>query len=252
MACYLVRPINFTVISSQSAATNPADNLNNDYPNMVWRSTSTTSVLLEVRIEAGDEWDFVGLVGANLYGADSIRLAYSGSLSTVRNDPSYVRTMNVSGAVNSDTNLVFHAADAVRSGGYFRLEFTLSGNPNAFVQAQRLVIGKRVQADGIDVGSDFNFEDTSRVSEYRGIQIVDAFDAKQSWKFSISNVKTADYNVKWRAMLKAASGKPVLFIPDTENGGHNQESVFGRIQGQTNAGLSASDQYKINLYIREV
>ena len=135
---------------------------------------------------------------------------------------------------------------------FIRLDFTLSGNPNPHVQAKRLVIGKRLDGDGVDVGADFNIEDTSRISDYRGIQISDPFDAKDSWKFSVGYVKATDYNTKWRNFIKGALGKAVLFIPDTLNAAHNQEAVFGRLQGPTNAGLITGDAYKVNLYIREV
>jgi hypothetical protein len=251
MATYLIHPLNLTFSSSQSGASTPASNLNVDYPNMVWRSTSATGAFLEFSLDSALPWDFIGLVGASLFAADTVRIRAASTQAGVTTAPAYDTTFSVSGTANSDFNLAFHAPVTVRTLSYFRLDFTLSGNPNAFVQAQRLVVGKRVEADGIDVGAEFNFEDTSRISDYRGIQISDPFDAKQSWKFSVSNVKVDDYNTNWRSFLKAASGKGVLFIPDTVNGQHSQESVFGRIQGQTNAGLMASDQYKVNLYIRE-
>lgn len=252
MATILVHPLNLTFTGSQSAANAPASNLNVDYPNMVWKSTSTTGAFLAFQLDAALEWDFIGLVGSGLFAADTIRIRAASTLANVTTAPGYDVTFNVTGTANGDFNLAYHTPAAVRTLRYFRLDFTLAGNPYPFVQAQRLVVGKRVEADGIDIGADFNFEDTSRVSDYRGIQLVDPFDAKQSWKFSVSNVKVPDYNVKWRSFLKTARGKAVLFIPDTESNGHNQESVFGRIQGQTNAGLVASDQYKVNLYIREV
>lgn len=249
---YLVRPYNFTVTGSQSAASAPASNLNVDYPNMVWRSTGTTGAYVAIALDASLSWDFVGLVGVNLFGADTIRIRAAGSAANVTASPAYDETFKVTGTENEDFNLAYHLPATAMTHRYIRLDFTLSDNPNAFVQVQRLVIGKRLEGEGIDVGADFNFEDTSRITEYRGIQISDPFDAKQSWKFSISNVKATDYNSKWKPFLKASSGKAVLFIPDTFTGAHSQEAVFGRIQGQTNGSLESGDTYKVNLYIREV
>lgn len=252
MATYLIRPLNVTFTNSQSAASTPASNLNVDYPNMVWRSTGATGAFLEFSLDAALPWNFIGLVGATLFGPDSIRVRAAATQAAVTTAPVLDTTFTVTGTANGDINLPFLAPAIDRTLRFFRLDFTLSGNPNAFVQAQRLVIGKRIEADGIDVGADFMFEDTTRVTDYRGIQIADPFDTKQSWKFSISNVKLQDFNLNWRSFLKSANGRGVLFLPDTANGGHNQESVFGRVQGQTNAGLMASDQYRINLYVREV
>jgi hypothetical protein len=252
MATILVHPYNLTFTASQSAATNPASHLNVDYPNMVWKSTSSTGAYVTFQLDSALPWNFVGLVGANLFGADTIRVRAASSAAQVTSAPQYDQTFKVTGTEDANFNLAYLATNADRTLRFFRLDFTLTGNPNAFVQAQRLVVGKRLEADGIDIGSDLNFEDPSRVSEYRGIQIVDSFDVKQSWKFAISNVPSIDYNQQWRSFIKQNSGKGLLFIPDTLSGFHNQESVFGRIQAQTNGSVISNDKYKVNLYIREV
>lgn len=252
MSLILVQPHNFTVLSSQSAATAPASNLNVDYPNMVWKSTSTTDAFIEIRLDPSASWDFIGLVGANLVATDTVRIRSAGNQANLTASPSYDMMFNVLGTLNSDFNLAYHLPSSAKSHRFIRLDFSAANNPNGSLQAKRLVIGRRLDGDGVDVGADFNIEDTSRISDYRGIQISDPFDAKDSWKFSVGYVKKDDYNTKWRSFIKSALGKAVLFIPDTLNNSHNQEAVFGRLQGPTNAGLITGDAYKVNLYIREV
>ncbi|WBY16633.1 hypothetical protein PF049_00215 [Erythrobacteraceae bacterium WH01K] len=252
MATYLINTLPFDISESDEQATNPASNLNNDFPNMVWKSNGRTGAHVNVRVDVDAEWDTVALYDCNLQAGDTVRLRAANSPATTVSDPLIDQTLTVDGETGESGNLVFYHGGAIRGLNNVRLDITFAaGNPATEVQASRLIVGIRLEADGIDVGSDFNFEDPSRIENYRGIQIVDAYDMKQSWKFSISNVDSVDFVKNWRSFLRANNGKTILFIPDTVNGLHHQESILGRIQGQTNAGLVSSDTYRINLYIRE-
>ena len=108
MALILVHPYNLTVLASQSAATAPASNLNVDYPNMVWKSTGTTGAFIEVRLDSSLSWDFIGLVGANLFAADAVRIRSATSQANLTASPAYDQTFNVTGTANSDYNLAYH------------------------------------------------------------------------------------------------------------------------------------------------
>jgi hypothetical protein len=254
MAVVICAPRAFTVQSSNNSTTAPATNLNLDHPSMVWRSSNLTSVQITVQLPAGS-WDTVCLSGTNLRATDTIRIRAAATAAATTSSPTYDSTAlpAFSGAANSGGNTSLILTPAVRTETFIRIDITSTGNPATYVEARRLVIGKRIEEDGIDLNAEHSFEDNSQRTEYRNFETVDPYDTKTSWKFSIGYIKEASYWSNWFPLLRdAGTKKGVLSIPDSQSAYLQSEAVFGRITSSAKGSAVSSDYYKLELYVREI
>lgn len=254
MATVLCSPRIFAVSSSTSASNAPASNLNLDHPSMVWRSANLTSVQITVQLGAGS-WDTIALVKNNLRATDTVRIRAASTAAATTSGPAYDsgNLSAFSGTANSLGSMTLLTLSGVRTETFIRIDITSTGNPAGFVEAARLIIGKRIEEDGIDQNADHNFEDTSQNTPYRGFDAIDPFDVKTSWKFTIGYIKEASYWQNWFPFLRdVGMKKAVLFVPDRDSAYLQSETVFGRVTSMAKGNPVSSDYYKLELYIREI
>lgn len=254
MATVLCSPRSFTISSSNSATSAPASNLNLDHPSMVWRSSNLTTVQITVQLGAGS-WDTVALVKHNLRATDTVRIRAATSASNTTAAPTYDSgTLSAfSGGGNTGGSMTLLTLSAARTETFIRIDITSTGNPANYVEAARLVVGKRIEEDGIDLNAEHTFEDTSQSTPYRGFEAIDPFDVKASWKFTIGYIKEVNYWLNWYPFLRdVGMKKAVLFVPDRDSAYLQTESVFGRITSMAKGSPVSSDYYKLELYVREI
>ena len=255
MTAVFCAPTSFSVASGSEGAVAPARNLNTDPMGLVWRSTGLLGVQLTISL-ADPSFDTVALVGSNLRAGDTIRVRAGSSASVVAGEtdllldatvPAWTGTAPTSGAL---TVLVL---DAPIAASFVRLDLTSSGNPDGYVEASRLIIGKRVQADGIDIGCEQTFEDGSDVQEGLGFTTVDEYRVRIGWKVSVSGVKEADYWAKWFPFLRSIGRhKGFLFLPDSESDHVQTQAVFGRMANSAKGSAKSSDFTIIDMTILSV
>ncbi|MFX4084043.1 hypothetical protein N6H05_23890 [Sphingobium sp. WTD-1] len=254
MPTIMCAPRNFAVSSSNSASNAPASNLNLDHPSMVWRSSNLTSVQITVQLGAGS-WDTIALVKNNLRATDTVRIRAANSASNTTASPTYDsgNLSAFSGSSNSAGSLTLLTLSGARTETFIRIDITSTGNPAGYVEAARVVIGKRLEEDGIDLNAEHSFEDTSQSTQYRGFEAIDPFDVKPSWKVTIGYVKEANYWTNWYPLLRdVGMKKAVLFLPDRDSAYLQSENLFGRITSMAKGSPVSSDYFKLELYVREI
>lgn len=254
MAVVICAPRNFAIVSSNSASNAPASSLNLDHPSMVWRSANLTTVYVTVQLTAGT-WDTIAFIKSNLRSTDTIRVRAANSAANTTASPAYDsgNLPAYTGLGNDAGNMSLITLSLARSETFVRIDITSSGNSAGYVEASRLVIGKRVEGDGIDLNAEHTFEDTSQTTTYRGYDAVDPFDVKTSWKFTISYIKEALYWLNWFPLLREIGlKKAILFVPDSSSTYLQNEAVFGRIVSAAKGSPVSSDFYKLELYVREI
>jgi len=142
---------------------------------------------------------------------------------------------------------------SARTETFIRIDITSTGNPAGFVEAARLIVGKRIEEDGIDLNAEHTFEDSSQTTAYRGFEAIDPFEVKTSWKFTVGYIKEPSYWQNWYPFLREVGmKKAVLFVPDRDSAYLQSETVFGRITSMAKGSPVSSDYYKLELYVREI
>ncbi|PZU12114.1 MAG: hypothetical protein DI606_10560 [Sphingobium sp.] len=191
----------------------------------------------------------------NLRATDTVRIRAASSAANTTASPTYDSgtIAAFTGGGNSAGSLTLLTISAPRTETFIRIDITSTGNGAGYVEAARLVVGKRIEEDGIDLNAEHTFEDASQTTSYRGYDAVDPFDTKTSWKFTIGYIKEVSYWLNWFPFLRdVGNKKAVLFVPDNASAYLQSEAVFGRIMSAAKGSPVSSDFYKLELYVREI
>ena len=218
MSAILCLPLAFTVSANTGwSALTPVTNLNIDEPGMVARSTGNTASFT-VNLGSSQSIDTVALVGSNLPSSATVTVTAGGY-----NSGSTAAYTGVKDA-ETTTKTILQFSPVTTS------TVTVQITSNAPIQIQRLVIGKRINTEGIDQGCTQSFEDQSVIEQGAGHTTVERFDVLTSWKAKMSWISDA----QWRSQFfpffrKAGQSRAVLFVPTADDPTTFQhEAVFGR------------------------
>lgn len=255
MSAVLVAPLRFNSIAANERGVAPAANLRVDEPGMVWRSADLTSVYLKMQLD-GSAWDTIALVGCNLRSTDTIRIRAGASSTVVDGTTSLTvdQTFNAwSGTSPTAGALSFKLLAAAVTSPFVRIDITSSANPSGYVQASRLVIGKRVITDGVSIGAEQTFEDMSNIEEGLGFTTVDEYGVRIGWKVTLEGISDAEYNNIWFPFLrKVGRNKGFVFIPDDNSPYTQTQSVFGRITSNAKGSSPVADYNAVELSILSI
>jgi hypothetical protein len=251
MSAVFVQPKKFTVSSASVTATGPAENMNQDSPGLVWRSNGLSGVYATVQLD-GSAWDAVALVKSNLRASDTIQIRAGASAAAVAGTSGLTLNQTISAYSGTDPAdggaiTICQLASPVTS-AFVRIDVTSTGNPAGYVQAQRLVIGLRVLADGLDLGAEWTPEDGSEVSNDRGFTSINPFGVRTILKLSLTALKESDYWAKWWPFLKSVGKqKAFLCIPDTDPTYLQNQSVFGFMSSSAKGTSISSDLMTVEI-----
>ncbi|KQO09442.1 hypothetical protein [Sphingomonas sp. Leaf242] len=244
MTAVFLNPKAFTVVTANQSATALAANLRQDEAGMVWRSSNLTTVYVTVQLD-GTAWDSVALVGSNLRASDTIRIRAGATAAIVDGSSSLTVDQTFaawSGTAPTNGALSFKLLGAAVTSPFVRIDITSTGNSAGYVQAKRLVIGKRVETDGVNIGAEQTFEDMSSVEEGLGYTTVDRYGVRIGWKVTLDGIKDATYNNDWYPFLRdVGRSKPFVFIPDDSSAYVQTQAVFGRVNSTAKGSSPASD-----------
>lgn len=205
MAAIFLAPLRFPSASfgGDTTANAPLTNLMMDHLGMVWRS-SAGSPVITLNL-ASTPIDSVVLWSTNMTAADSVRVRIGPNASGT--SPIYDQTFQGS------ANVLAFLANPVTT-GYLRLDFTrLSGAP--FTEVARLVVGDRIEADGISKDAEVSYDDQSVRYSGPNWMTVDEYSVLQTWKIKIEGL-TEDvfFGAGWHDFLiNVGEKRPFVFLP---------------------------------------
>lgn len=234
MTAMIVRPLGFTVSSNTGwVAANPVTNLNLDHSGLVARSTGTTASFT-VSLGSATSIDTVALIGSNLPSTATVTVTATGYASGA--------TAAYTGVKDAETTTktIFQFSPITTT--TVTVSITV---PSGTIEAQRLVIGKRVEIDGLDGTPEQTFDDQSVIDTGPGYTSVEEFNVLMSWKAKASWITDASWRSDWFPLLsRVGLKKPVLFVPVSEDPTRFQhEAVFGRFNS------IAKGEYAANRWI---
>ncbi|NML04265.1 hypothetical protein [Sphingomonas sp. G-3-2-10] len=248
MTALFVQPKPFTVVGS-SASVAPASNLNQDRPGLVWRTNGLSGIYSTVQLD-GSAWDTVALVNSNLRATDTIQIRAGASAAAVAGTSGLALNQTISaysGTTPASGNAIsIYQLPTPITSPFVRIDITSTGNPAGYVQAQRLVIGSRIEAAGLDLDTDWGLEDDA--SEDGGFVDADLYGTRVSIKPRVWGLSEADYWTKWFPMLRAiGKRKAILCIPDTDPAYLQNQAIFGRVTSSAKATYGSSDMMLVEL-----
>lgn len=216
MTAILVRPLPFNVGTNTGwMASNPVSFMNIDAPGLVARSTGG-SASFTINLGGSKTIDTVALIGSTLPSNATVKITATGYDSGPVS--AYV---GVKDEVFSTKTIIQFAPITVAT-----VTVTISA-PEAF-QCQRLVVGRRIETDGIDVGCERGFEDRSVVENGPGFTTIDQYDVLTKWKVKMSWISQEKWhNELFPLFARVGSSRPILFIPVNEPTRFQHEAVFG-------------------------
>ena len=248
MAAVLVAPLPFTALAANEQVTAPFANTRSDEPGFVWRTANLTTTYGKVQL-SGAEWDTFALVGSNLRATDTIRIRAGATSASVDGTAGLTvdQTFNAwSGVAPTGGALSFKLLTASVTSPFVRIDITSAGNPANYVQAGRLVLGKRVETDGVNVGAEQTFEDSSVVESGPGYTSVDRYNTRIGWKVTLEGITDAKYYTNWFPFLRSVGiTQAFVFIPDTDSPYIQNQAVFCRVTGSAAKGSSPVADYNI-------
>lgn len=249
----LVRPLPFTVTTSDAIATNPALNLAIDKPGLTFKNADTSPASPTIRIDLGTaavQYDTIALIGTNLVASDQVNIR----LSKTAGSPyaSNVTQPAFTGTVPEGTTAkCIRRLGATYTNRYVDIYITSA----APVEIQRLVIGKALPIgplSGVDLGAELTFVDPSPSSSGPGWETFEELPTVPQWKVTMSFIEGADFASEWFSFLsRVGRKKGFLFVPQTDDPTKWQtEAIFGRIRSDATGTVQSSQTQKVELTIR--
>lgn len=255
MTTILLAPKPFTVISANEQSIAPVKNMGVDEPGFVWRSNDLSSVTFKVLLD-GTAWDTFALVDNNLRSGDTIRIRAGASSTVVDGTTSLTvdQTFTAwSGTAPTGGALSFRVLGSTVTSAYVRIDITSGGNPAGYVQAARLAFGKRVVTDGVNIGANQTFEDTSVIEEGPGFTTVDEYGVRIGWEVGLEGITDANYNANWFPFLRAVGRKKAfVFIPDDASAYVQTQAMLARIVSSAKGTSPVADYNVVELKLLSV
>jgi len=241
-------PPNDSVIQSSNAVGDKAKWLLLDEPGLVARSPGQT--LTVTFATQAKPFDSIAVIGSTLRSLDTIRVRI-GSVADMSSGVMLDQTVRAwTGAAPIDKAISYIPLSLTYTAAFVRLDIVTSAET---VEASRIIIGKRIEVDGVDQGAEFTYQSGDAVTDGNGWTSVQDYRSRISWKANAGNVRRASYCADWAPFL-ARAGKHMgfLFIPQTESDALQVEAALMRHQQEAKVIDVTSERYRIEMQLLEV
>ena len=237
-----------TVVLSNAIDTAPAKRVLLDEPGLVARSAGNQ--LYFVFSTAGRAYDSIALIRTNLAATDTIRVRVG--MTPEMEGTVYVdQTVQAwSGAAPVDKALTYVPLGQVYSAPYVRVDITTAA---AFAEVSRILIGKRIEVDGVDRGAEFSYLSGSVVDDGPGWSSVEEARSRLSWKATAGNVSRVSYVSEWAPFLsRVGKHSAFLLVPQTDSDSIQVEAALVRHQDDAKPSDLTSNRYQIEMQLLEI
>lgn len=246
------KPVTILTPSEQSNA--PAANLLRDEPARVWRSNGLSNPSFVAQLDGG-QWDTFALVGNNLPASATIRLRGGSSAAVVNGSgaPLDVTFDAWAGMAPLDKATSFHLLESPVSHAFVRVDVSSPTNPDGYVQAAHLVIGKRVETDGVNIGAERAHTDGSLINDDGATTTIQERRRRRQWKVSVGPLTATAYYAEWdRFLYSVGKSRGYLYIQETDSPWCQSEAGFARNQVEAKSVRPSNNYAKIDLTLLEV
>lgn len=248
MSALFLSSVGYGVTANEQSVA-PARRMTLDEPGLVYRSTGNLATITATSDASLFIADSVAVTGARLLATDTIRVRAgsvpdmtSGVVADVTTQ-AWTGTSPIAGA----TCLI--ALPSPVMARYFRIDITTG---NTFVEISRLLIGRRIEVDGIDEGAVITFTSGSP-QEGPGWTTVLEQRTRLAWKANVGNIHRTLTFTSWAPFLSSVGTHAAfLFIPDTDTVDLQRQAALVRLQSNANLVEVTGDRYRVELNVLEV
>lgn len=243
MSALILKPEDFTI--NQSSGQNDSF-LKNDEPGLVWRTIGSHSFLIAELL--GSEINSIALAGTNLVHGDAIRIRFGYSLDSVTTGTSDIdSTIGIAtGKPVGGSSFVIYKMDDAHPFTHMSIEINATSNVDGYIDIARLIVGKSVNSDGIDVGAELSYSNDTN-------SYLDPKKTKPEWKVTISGLTEAiKFNIWHHLLFDLADQRGFLFVPCLESDYVQEQSIFGGISSTSKGSASNSDYWVLDLQIKSI
>ncbi len=244
MTALVLNPNDFSIVM---ATGDKPEFLLNDEPGLVWRTNNLGAITLVVELD-GQEIDTVALAGTNLLHGNTVRIRLGATQAEINSGtaPVDITTGIANGTPMIGNSFVIQKLDAPDAYLFMRLDIVATGNAVPYVDVSRLLIGKSVNCDGVDVGAELNYVNNTNSA-------LDPKRTKPLWKVTVSGFTEATKFGIWHPLLLDLGDQHgFLFVPYLEGDFVQEQAVFGFISTQSKGTASNSDYWVIDLQVQSI
>lgn len=233
MTALLVKPLSFTVVSATADALYPATNANYDENGLAWRYTGTiATIILDLGANL-PEYDTIALVGCNIDGGNTVTITGGNSTSGTGAYSTADIQFPLTATPGFGAKCIHYDPDLLSSKPrYVKIVINAPTTGDSYLQFNRIIIGKSVNAQGIDIDPEQSFLDQSVITEGPGYYMVDPYPVLPIWKASVSWQSDSSWRTAWVPFfVSVGMGQGFLFVPNLEAGmeAMQTEACFGRM-----------------------
>jgi hypothetical protein len=236
------------IVSSNAIATAPASRVLLDEPGLVARASGTLTITFDMQ---GQGYDTVAVIRHSLRAAQLVRVRIGPDASMglgVVFDQSFAAW---SGALPFDKAISYLPLPQVFNARYVTID--LIGSAGIEVEASRIIVGKRIETDGVDSGAQLNFASGSTVDDGPGWTTVGEQRSRITWTVNAGNVSRFAFNWEWAAFLhRVGKHTGFLFIPYDASESLQQQAALVRFKEDANVVDVTSNRFRVEMTLFEV
>jgi hypothetical protein len=237
-----------TIAAHNSQANAPADRVLLDEPGLVARAIGTLSLTFDL---GGRAFDSVAAIRHSLAATESIRIRV-GSVADMSSGVLLDTTAAPwSGAAPVGKAITYIALPGSYTAPFVRVDLVSSGaNP---VEVSRIIVGSRVEADGIDRGAQLAYASGSSVVDGDGWTTVGPQRSRINWQANVGNIARTYFYAKWAPFLnQVGKHEGFLFIPQTKSDALQHEAALVRLKEDAKIVDVTSDRNRVEMTLFEV
>lgn len=248
-AVFLAPPVvEPSIVSDTAQASAPASRVLLDEPGLVARGTGTLSVTFDMGSTA---YDTVAAIRNNLPAAATIRVRAASSADMTSGVVLDTTVQAWSGEAPTTKAISYIPLPAIYTERYVRVDLIAVGA--SLVEVSRIIIGKRIEVDGIDRGATQTAVSGSQVDDGPGWTTVGEARARKKWTANVGNIARLPYYREWAPFLdRMGKHTGFLFIPQTASIGLQQEAVLVRNADDPKVTDLSSERFQIEMSLFEV
>lgn len=247
MSAVFLHSLDF-IATADGADNAPASRLSLDEPGLTYRSNGNETIIT-LDCHAPVEMNAIALIRAKLEPTATIEVqAYNdGSFS----DPAlFVSQEAWSGIGRDDAAICYVPFPSTVTARYVRVTVRTT---RTIVEISRILVGKRIEVDGIDNNPELTHVSGSTVEDGPGWTTVGPQRTRLQWKANVGNVHRSDFYASWAPFLNR-TGKhgSFLFIPNTTSDALQQEACLVRHQQDAKTVPVTYSRYRVEMQLFEV
>jgi hypothetical protein len=234
--------------SSNAVATAPASRVLLDEPGLVARGVGTLSVTFNMQ---GQSYDTVAVIRHSLRAEQRIRVRV-GSDAAMATGVVFDQTFTAwSGAAPFDKAISYIPLPQLFSERFVAVD--LIGSDGIDIEASRIIVGERIEVDGVDSGAQFTPVSGSTVDDGPGWTTVGEHRTRRSWEVNAGNVSRTSYYAEWSSFLnRVGKHAAFLFVPQSASDAIQHEAALMRFKDDPNVVDVTSSRYRVEMTLFEV